>query len=90
MRQFDWKALIETFVSGRMDGPTFEKAFLDARRAEIEAGISERFSIDLLFYEVDAYCSDPTMMGPDDIDVEQLRIEARKCLARWGEPWPEI
>lgn len=73
-----------------MDGPTFERAFLDARTADIDAGMSERFSIDLLFYEVDAYCSDPALMGPEDIDEEQLRIEARKCLARWDEPWPDI
>jgi len=90
MSPFDWKNLIETFASVGMDVPAFERTFLEARRADIEAGLSGRFAVDLLFYEVDAYCSDPSLMGPEDIDVEQLRIEARKCLARWDEPWPKI
>lgn len=86
----EWRALIEAFVEARIDGPTFERLFLDMRTAEIDRGLSQRYAVDLLFYEVDAYCADPTLFGPDDIDEEQLRIEAKACLVRWEAPWPEL
>lgn len=88
MRQFDWRRLIESFANREVDGPTFERAFLNARREEVNAGLSQSYAVDLLFYEVDAYCSDPMLMGPEDIDEEQLRVEAVRCLARWDVPWP--
>jgi len=85
-----WKRLIADFVDGLMDAPTFERRFLDLRRDEVNRGLSQRYTVDLLFYELDAYCADPSLAGPDDIDEDQLRHEARKCLQRWAEPWPKL
>ncbi len=83
-----WKDLISAFIDGRIDGPTFERRFLDIRREEIDRGLSQRYAVDLLFYEVDAYCADPSLAVPEDIDQDQLRREAIRCLQRWAEPWP--
>ena len=85
-----WKDLISSFIEESIDGPTFERRFLDIRREEINQGLSQRYAVDLLFYEVDAYCVDPSLAGPEDIDEHQLRREAVRCLQRWAEPWPKI
>lgn len=83
-----WKSLIEAFVAGRLDGPAFERLFLEIRRGEVDRGLSQPYAVDLLFYEVDAFCADPALAGDQDIDEDRLREEARKCLLRWDEPWP--
>lgn len=85
-----WHRLISAFVDGLIDGPTFERRFLEIRREEVNQGLSQHYVVDLLFYEVDAYCADPSLAGPDDIDEDQLRREASKCLERWSEPWPKV
>lgn len=90
MTDGEWRGLIGDFIARRIDGPDFQQRFLEARRAEVNVGISQRYAVDLLFYEVDAYCADPRLWGPHDIDEEQLRVEARRCLARWDEPWPPL
>lgn len=88
MRDDPWRTLIEAFAEGALDGPTFERRFLALRRGEIDRGESPRFAVDLLFYEVDAFCADPALRGPEDIDEAELRRQAQRCLARWDEPWP--
>jgi hypothetical protein len=85
-----WRHLILAFVEARIDGPTFERRFLDIRGEEINRGLSQRYAVDLLFYEVDTYCADPALAGPDDINEDQLRREAVRCLERWSEPWPKL
>lgn len=85
-----WRRLIEAFAYGALDGPDFERRFLDLRREEIDCGESQSFAVDLLFYEVDAYCADPALRGPGDIDEVELRRQAVFCLARWDEPWPPM
>lgn len=90
MTESQWRTLIEDFVAGRIGGPEFERRFLEARRDEVARGISQSYAVDLLFYEVDAYCADPGLIGPHDIDEHQLREEARRCIERWTEPWPTM
>ena len=85
-----WRDLVEAFVDGRLDGPTFERRFLAAWSDEIGRGESQRYAVDLLFYEVDAFCADATLRDEHDIDEAELRNQARQCLARWEEPWPPI
>ena len=85
-----WRNLIETFVSGKIDAPTFELAFLDLHRSEVNRGESIRYAVDLLFYEVDAYCADPRLRRTEDLDDEGLLVAARKALDDWELPWPPI
>jgi hypothetical protein len=77
-----WRILIEAFSDGALDGPTFERRFLELRRGEIGRGVSQRFAVDLLFYEVDAFCADPALRDREDIDEAELRRQAMRCLAR--------
>jgi hypothetical protein len=85
-----WRQLVESFVDGRIAGPAFERAYLDMWREDRDAGISNRYAVDILFGGVDAYCADPTLFGPYDITEDQLRDEARQALERWDEPWPGL
>ncbi len=85
----EWRSLLESFVEGRMSGPDFERAFLDAWRHDRDNGIRVARAVDTLFYEVDAYCADPALRGPNDIDEAALLAATREALARFDEPWPE-
>lgn len=86
MLRSEWQALVSRFLDGDMDGPAFETAFIAAYNAARLPG-DVPYAMDLLFYEVDAYCADPALRGPEDIDEAQLRAAARALLARIDEPW---
>jgi hypothetical protein len=90
MRDAAWRQLIESFADGRIDGRAFEQRYLDMWREDRDAGESNRYAVDILFYGVDAYCADPALFGEHDITEDQLREEARQALARWDEPWPSL
>ena len=87
MHKSEWQALVNRFIDGDMDAPAFETAFIRAyHMARLPGDVP--YAMDLLFYEVDAYCADPALRGPDDIDEAQLKAVARALLARIDEPWP--
>jgi hypothetical protein len=85
-----WRTLINSFVDGAIDAPTFETKFLALHRDEVALGHSVRYAVDLLFYEVDAYCSDTSLRGPADIDEAQLLEAAKNALREWERPWPPL
>jgi hypothetical protein len=85
-----WRTLVEDFVNGRLDAPTFERRYIELYRLEAVRGASIRFAVDQLFYEVDAYCADPALRGPQDIDQVELQRAAEKALRDWDLPWPPI
>jgi len=87
MHKSEWQALVNRLLDGDMDGPAFETAFIRAYNAARLPG-DMPYAMDLLFYEVDAYCADPALRGPEDIDEAQLKSAARALLARIDEPWP--
>jgi hypothetical protein len=83
----EWQALVSRFLEGEMDAPAFETAFIRAyNMARLPGDVP--YTMDLLFYEVDAYCADPALRGPEDIDDVQLKAAARALVARIDEPWP--
>jgi hypothetical protein len=77
------RQLIETFVLGHINGRDFEARFLENFRRARDNGHSIRHAVDLLFYDVDAFCDDASLRGPDDLDENGLRERARIALARW-------
>ena len=79
------RRLIETFVRGHINGRDFETRFLEKFRNERDNGHPIRHAVDLLFYEVDAFCDDASLCGPDDLDEDGLRERARIALARWED-----
>ena len=88
MHKSEWQALVNRLLDGDMDAPAFETAFIGAYNAARLPG-DVPYTMDLLFYEVDAYCADPALRGPNDIDDAQLRAAARALVARIDESWPE-
>lgn len=90
MTKAEWQQLLADFVAGRTDGPGFERKFLAAHRAAVEAGQSVPYAVDLMFYEVDAYCADPALRDAADLDESQLREAATRLVSRLDEPWPDL
>ena len=77
------RRLIERFVLGDINGRDFEARFLENFRSARDSGHSIRHAVDLLFYDVDAFCDDASLRGPYDLDENGLRERARIALARW-------
>lgn len=75
--------MVDDFVSGRMPVAEFETCYLDAfknaERIEPEALF---LTLDALFADVDAYCGDPAIRRPGDLDEAQLRERAAHALAK--------
>lgn len=90
MTKAEWQELVRHFIEGELDGPAFERQFLDATRAATDKGESVPYAIDLLFYEVDAYSALPELRGPNDLDEAGLREAARRLIERMDEPWPKL
>ena len=90
MTKADWERLMCRFIGGDLDGPRFERAFLDAWREARDKGESEPYAVDLMFYEVDAYCADPALRAETDLDEAGLRDAARRLVDRLDEPWPPL
>lgn len=85
-----WTSLMQRFIDGALDGPRFERGFLDAFREKRDAGERVPYAADLMFYEVDAYCADPALRGENDLDEAGLRNAARRLITRMDEPWPKL
>jgi hypothetical protein len=88
MTRGEWRSLLESFVAGEIDGPAFERRFLDAWRADYDNQAKLPPSLEWLFYEVDAYCAEPEIRGSKDLDDDGLRAATRQALARFDEPRP--
>jgi hypothetical protein len=85
-----WQSLMQALITGELDGPQFERAFLDAWRDARDNGERVPYAADLMFYEVDAYCADPALRGPEDLDEVGLRAAALSLVGRLDEPWPKL
>jgi hypothetical protein len=84
----EWRALLQSFVMGELDGLTFERRFLDGWRSDRDTLGTSPYAIERLFYEVDAYCGYPELRGPQDLDEAGLRDATIEALARFDEPRP--
>lgn len=74
-------ALIRAFLAGAVDADGFERAYLDLSREDLHHRPRAVFlALDTLFADVDAYCADPALHGPDDLDAAGLRQAAARAL----------
>ena len=74
--------LITRFVARKIAAADFERAYLDMFKSEKQSLPTEDFDVlDGLFSDVDAYCSDATLRGPEDLDEQQLRDKCSAALA---------
>lgn len=82
-------ALAEGLLDGRIDGPAFEREFLDHYRRGARHGFG-RFNdtIETMWGSVEAYTTDPELHDPElgiiDLDEQQLRDEVAAILSRDG------
>lgn len=64
-----------------MSADEFESLYLFMFKNDQAAYQEEVYQVlDDLFADVDAYCSDPSLRQPNDLDEHQLLQEARKAL----------
>lgn len=85
----EYIALIDAFISNKIDAPEFEAAYLKAIKFEQRMLVDEVFSIlQELFEDADAYVPYPELRtDPEDLDDAQLRecaIRARRSLNAIG------
>jgi len=75
--------LIQEFLSKRIDAATFEASYLTMFKNETVAFGGATFEIlDGVFNDVDAFCQNPALRGPNDLDEDQLRDVCRSALKR--------
>lgn len=75
--------LIRDFLAGATDADRFEAAWLDLSRRDDHHRPRPVFLVlDTLFADVDAYCPDPALRRPEDLDAAGLREAAGRALAR--------
>jgi hypothetical protein len=76
-------ALIRDFLAGRIDADRFERCYLDLSGQDLHHRPRAVFLVlDTLFADVDAYCPDPALRQPDDLDADGLREAAARAMAR--------
>jgi hypothetical protein len=75
--------LLRSFVSGQLSAPAFSTAFFNHyRQDEGYYGPQIGLLLDELMAMADAYCEDPALRGPEDIDEDQFLGEAQGLLPR--------
>ena len=82
--------LIRSFLDGRMSAQEFEATYLAMFAAEPAFLPEGEFLIlDKLFADVEAFVSDTTLIGPNDLDEQQLRAESEEaCVCSSLSLWP--
>jgi hypothetical protein len=79
----EYLSLIGQYVSGQLDGHTFEMAFfaLSGNDPFIRPDPVERI-IEHFFFAVEDYVAEPSLQtNPEDLNDEQLRTRARQLVA---------
>lgn len=78
----DYVALMKAFLGDKMSGQEFERRYLDLFGNDVVERPLETFqALNDVFFAVDAYCADPTLREPDDLDEDQLRARVDVSLA---------
>ena len=73
--------LIQSLISGDIDASTFEKVYLDSFKNDPTDWSEAEYEIlNDLFADLDAFCPDAQLCGPDDLNEEQLREKSELAL----------
>lgn len=79
----DYKTLIHDFVEKNIDVTHFEHEYLRMFKNQQGFLPEPTFEIlDRLFGDVDAFCSDPALLGNDNLNEEQLR---ERCASAYSK-----
>lgn len=80
-----WRALLGSFLAGRLDAAGFHDRFFDEWHAAMNRGGADiPEAIEALFFVVEAYCPDPSLRtaSPYEADDTELAEAVRKADAR--------
>jgi hypothetical protein len=76
-------SLIQSLINREVDAQTFERMYLDLFKNDTTDWSKAEYEVlNDLFGDVDAFCSDPQLCGPDDLNENQLRQESEFALER--------
>lgn len=75
--------LITQFVTGEITAPQFEVLYLNMFKNELEIFSEKNYALlNELFFNVDAYCSDPSLRDENDLSDQELLERAKQALAK--------
>jgi hypothetical protein len=75
--------LVQSLISREIDPRSFERIYLDLFKNDpTDWSEAEYEVLNDLFGDVDAFCSDPQLCGPDDLNEDQLRHKAKIALKK--------
>lgn len=75
--------LIESFLNSQISPLTFEREYLNMFKNDATGWSGAEYDVlNDLFGDVDAFCADPKLRGPDDLDEDQLKQRARTALEK--------
>lgn len=84
-------AMIDSFVSGEITAPEFERKYATSWRNHRDSDGSkspdrdtQRY-FDSVFSAVDSYCSDPDLIDEDDLDDQGLLEMVLSLKTAWGK-----
>jgi hypothetical protein len=70
----EYEYLIRSFLDEVIDAQTFEKLYLEKFKNDPTPWLEDEYQIfNDLFADIDAFCADPELRDPDDLDETQLR-----------------
>jgi hypothetical protein len=84
-----FRDLAAALVRRRLTGPAFEAAFSAHWRHCRDRGVRTSDAVDRLFTDVDAFCADPALREPGDLDEAGLREAVERFLRAGGTAGPE-
>lgn len=75
--------LIQSFLDGQISALTFERVYLEMFKNDWTAWAEEEYEVlNDLFIDIDAFCADPELRDPEDLDEEQLRQRAKTAIEK--------
>jgi self-protective colicin-like immunity protein len=77
----EYIGLLEAFIEGRIDAQTFEQFYLERFKSDTTRWPEGEYQIlNDLFGDIDAFCAEPELRGPEDLDETQLRERSATAL----------
>jgi len=79
----DYMDLIRRYLNETVSSEEFERVYLQMYKDDPTIRPSAEYDVlNVLFFDIDAFCADPELRSADDLDEASLRIRARHALSR--------
>ena len=77
----DYVALMRAFLTNLISASEFERQYLDLFRDDATERPEPTFrALNDLFFDVDAFCPDPTLRDPEDLGEDELRASVQATV----------